>query len=112
LLATRLTATLGLHMDSLGAQSLRARIEQQEHWRQAAAVIRGAQSATDPDAGDVEDIGDGVRLYATREEQRQEIDGRPTLVVRRLTKRIVDGRWETFYDVERARPLDPWSLNG
>lgn len=92
-------------MDANGAQTLRARLEQQEHWRQADAVARGEQSATDPDAWDLDELGDGVRLYDIREEHRQVVDGQPVLVIQRMTKRLVDGRWETVYEVERTRPL-------
>jgi hypothetical protein len=92
-------------MDSKGAQTLRARLEQQEHWRQADAVQRGDQPATDPDAWDLEGTTEGLRLYSTREEHRELVDGRPALVIQRLTKRLVDGRWETVYEVERTRWL-------
>ncbi|HEX9314810.1 MAG TPA: hypothetical protein VGA71_05280, partial [Actinomycetota bacterium] len=47
----------------------------------------------DPDAQELEEIGDGVRLYG-REEQRLTVDGRPALVTFRVVKRLVDGRWE------------------
>lgn len=92
-------------MDSKGAQTLRARLEQQEHWRQAEAVERGEQPATDPDAWDLEELKEGLRLYGIREEHRQLVDGRPALVIQRLTKRLVDGRWDTVYEVERTRWL-------
>ncbi len=92
-------------MDSKGAQTLRARLEQQEHWRQADAVQRGEQPAIDPDAWDLEGLTEGLRLYSIREEHRELVDGRPALVIQRLTKRLVDGRWETAYEVERTRWL-------
>ena len=88
-----------------GAHLLQARIEQQEHWRRAGAVQRGEQAATDPDGTDLEDIGDGVRRYNVREEHRQVVDGAPALVIQRMTKRLVDDRWETVYEVERVRPF-------
>jgi uncharacterized caspase-like protein len=92
-------------MDANGAQTLRARLEQQEHWRQAEAVAHGEQPATDPDAWELDELGDGVRLYDIREEHRQVIDGQPVLVIQRMTKRLVNGRWDTVYEVERTRPL-------
>jgi hypothetical protein len=92
-------------MDTTGVRTLRERIEQQEHWRSAAAVARGDQPATDPDAWDLEELAEGLRLYATREEHRELVDGQPALVIHRLTKRLVDGRWQTVYAVERTRFL-------
>jgi hypothetical protein len=92
-------------MDAHGAQTLRDRLEQQEHWRQAEAVAHGQQPATDPDSSDLDELGDGVRLYGVREEHRQVVDGQPVLVIQRMTKHLVDGRWETVYEVERTRPL-------
>lgn len=92
-------------MSSQGAQILRARLEQQEHWRQAEAVRNGGQPAVDPDAWELEELGEGLRLYATREQHRRVVNGHDELVVERFTKRLVDGRWETTYEVERARPL-------
>jgi hypothetical protein len=92
-------------VDARGAQTLRARLEQQEHWRRAEAVGRGEQSATDPDAWDLEELSEELRLYRTREEHRSLVDGRPALVIHRMTKRLVDGRWETVYAVERTRWL-------
>jgi len=92
-------------MDATGAQRLRTRLEDQEHWRRAEAVTRGQLPRVDPDATDLEEIGDGIRLYGTREEHRRLVDGVPSLVVERLTKRLVDGSWHTVYEVERVRPL-------
>jgi hypothetical protein len=92
-------------MDAKGAQTLRARLEQQEHWRQAEAVERGEQPANDPDAWDLDELGDGFRRYGIREEHRELVDGRPALVIQRLTKRLVGGRWVTTYELERTRWL-------
>jgi len=92
-------------MDGNGAKALSARLEQQEHWRQAHAVARGEQSATDPDAWELDELGDGVRLYSTREEHRQVVDGQAVLVIQRMTKHLVDDRWDTLYEVERTRSL-------
>jgi hypothetical protein len=88
-----------------GAQILQARIEQQEHWRRAGAVRRGEQSATDPDSAELDELGEDVRLYGIREEHRQLVDGGPALVIQRLTKRLVEDRWKTVYEVERVRSL-------
>jgi hypothetical protein len=92
-------------MDASGANTLRQWFEQQEHWRLAPAVTNGEQPQTDPDVWELEEFGDDLRLYRVREEERRTIDGQPSLVIRRLTKRLVDGRWETLYEIERVRPL-------
>ena len=65
--------------------SLKRRIEQQAHWQQADAVRDGRQLPVDPDSDALEEIGDGFRLYSVR----QAADG-----VRRVCKRLVDGRWQ------------------
>ncbi len=72
-------------MDANGARELSKRLEAQEHWRQAAAVLRGEQSATDPDAQDLEELRE-----------------RPAVVTHRLCKRLRDERWEVTYEVERV----------
>ena len=93
-------------MSSQGARTLQARLEQQAHWRQAPAVQRGDQSATDPDAWELEELREGLRLYNVREQHREVVDDRPALVIQRLTKRLVDERWATVYEIERVRPLE------
>lgn len=92
-------------MDAHGARELRKRLKDQEHWRQAPAVLAGDQPATDPDLSELEELGEGVRYYA-REEQRTTVDGRPALVTYRLTKTLVDGSWETSLARESVRYLD------
>ena len=91
-------------MDATGAETLRTWIEQQEHWREALSVQRGEQPSTDPDVWELEERRNGTRLYSAREQQRQIVEGRPVLVTQRLTKQLVNGRWETVYEVERTRP--------
>jgi hypothetical protein len=88
-------------MDPQLLQTLEGRLAQQAHWRQAPAVQRGEQAATDPDAYELEELGDGVRLYSTREQHREILEGRKVLVTSRLRKRLIDGRWETRYETER-----------
>lgn len=85
-------------------QTLEGRLAQQAHWRQAPAVQRGEQSATDPDAYDLEELQDGLRLYGTREQQRRIVEGRKVLITQRLTKRLADGSWATVYETEHVRP--------
>ena len=85
-------------------QTLQARLAQQAHWRLAPAVQRGEQSATDPDAYDLEELQEGLRLYSTREQQRRTVEGRKVLVTQRLTKRLIDGSWATVYETEHVRP--------
>jgi hypothetical protein len=79
-------------MDAAGAEELRKRLEEQAHWAQAEAVKDGRQPATDPDARDLEKIGDGVRFYA-RDQQRTTIDGRSALVTLRIVKELIQGEW-------------------
>lgn len=86
-------------MDANGARELSKRLEAHEHWRQAPAVLRGEQPATDPDAPELEEIGDGIRLYR-REERPSFVNGTASPAAQRLCKRLVDGRWETSYEAE------------
>ena len=90
--------------DSQLLQTLAGRLEQQAHWRLAPAVQRGEQSATDPDAYDLEELQDGLRLYGTRDQQRQTVEGRNVLLTQRLTKRLADGSWATVYETEHVSP--------
>jgi Type VI secretion system, TssF len=85
-------------------RTLEGRLAQQAHWRLAPSVQRGEQSATDPDAYQLEELQEGLRLYSIREQQRRTVEGRKVLVTQRLTKRLVDGRWTTVYEVEHVRP--------
>jgi hypothetical protein len=72
-------------LDAAGAEKLRRRIEQQEHWRLAQAVLDGRQPAVDPDLNDLTEYVDGLRVYSSRVTR----DG-----VVQLCKRLVDGVWE------------------
>jgi hypothetical protein len=92
-------------MDANGARELSKRLEAQEHWRQADAVLSGEQPASDPDAQDLEELGEGVRRYGV-ETQRTTFEGLPALVTHRLFRRLVDGRWETSLEVERVQYLE------
>jgi hypothetical protein len=83
--------TKGSSVDAAGAAKLRWRIEQQQHWRQAPAVLDGRQPSVDPDMDDLVSVGDAIRIYA----ERYTSDGHM-----RLCKRLVDGVWE-------HGPLDP-----
>ena len=88
-------------MDANGARELSKRLEAQEHWRQATAVQNGEQTAADPDAQDLEELGDGIRLYGL-ETQSSTVNGSDSRVTHRLCKRLVDGRWETSYEADPA----------
>ena len=88
-------------MDANGARELSKRLEAQEHWRQAAAVLRGEQSATDPDAHELEELSNDLRRYGT-EQQETTMDGRPAVVTHRICKRLRDERWETTLEIERV----------
>ena len=72
-------------MDAAGARELRWRIEQQQHWRQAEAVVDGRQPTVDPDMNELVSLGDGIRVYS----ERFTSEGRF-----RLCKRLVGGLWE------------------
>jgi hypothetical protein len=69
-------------------------------------VERGLQPAVDPDGWDLAEIGEGVRLYNVREQHRKVIDGHPAIVTQRLTKRLVDGWWQTSYEQEAVQHLE------
>ena len=92
-------------MDANGARELSKRLEAQEHWRQAAAVLRGEQPAADPDAQDLEELHEGLRRYGV-ETQETRIDGRPAVVTHRFCKRLRDDRWEATLEVERVQYLE------
>ncbi|HEY8629050.1 MAG TPA: hypothetical protein VIL73_00720 [Gaiellaceae bacterium] len=92
-------------MDANGARELSKRLEAQAHWRQATAVQTGEQPTSDPDAQDLDELGEGVRRYGI-ETQRTTVEGRPALVTHRLCKRLRDGRWEVTLDVESIDYLE------
>jgi N-acetyl-anhydromuramyl-L-alanine amidase AmpD len=92
-------------MDANGARELTKRLEAQAHWRQATAVQTGEQPTSDPDAQDLEELGESVRRYGS-ETQRTTVEGRPALVSHRLCKRLRNGRWEATLDVERVDYLE------
>ena len=68
-------------MDAAGAQELQRRLAAHAHWRQAEAVLDGRQPPADPDAPELEEIGEGLRLYRRSSGFR-------------TVKRLVGGRWE------------------
>ena len=68
-------------MDAAGAQELHRRLSAQAHWQQAQAVQNGSQPPADPDAGELEEIRDGIRFYGCSHGVR-------------TVKCLVDGRWE------------------
>ena len=72
-------------LDAAGAEKLRWRIEQQQHWRQAPAVLDGRQPSIDPDLNDLVELGDGLRIYSSRITRG---------CVVQVYKRLVDGVWE------------------
>jgi len=92
-------------MDANGARELTKRLEAQAHWRQATAVQTGEQPTLDPDAQDLDELGEGVRRYGI-ETQRMTVEGRPALVTHRLCKRLREGRWEATLDVESVDYLE------
>ena len=92
-------------MDANGARELTKRLEAQAHWQQATSVQTGDQPTSDPDAQDLDELGEGVRRYGI-ETQRMTVEGRPALVTHRLCKRLREGRWEVTLDVESIDYLE------
>ena len=91
-------------MDAAGAELIRQRIEQHEHWRPAEAVVEGTQSPVDPDRDELEELGNGTRIYGLQ--QRHEIvEGTHALTTYRLQKRIVSGHWERELIVENVQQV-------
>jgi hypothetical protein len=72
-------------VDAAGAERLRLRIEEHQHWRQATAVLEGRQPPADPDHDQLETIGEGIRLYSPRVTRNGIV---------RMCKRLVNGTWE------------------
>jgi hypothetical protein len=91
-------------MDVNGARELSKRLEAQQHWQQATAVQQGDQPAADPDASDLVEMADGLRLYR-RESDGTPTNGAKTSAADRPCKRLVDGRWETSYEADEPRPF-------
>ena len=91
-------------MDAMGARILRDQIAERQ-WSRAPAVRERRQPATDPDEGELELVDGDLRVYRSQTVSSV-LDGRPSTVRRHLTKRLVDGTWESSYVVERADPVD------
>ena len=72
-------------MDAAGAEKLRWRIEQQQHWRHAQAVLDGRQPSVDPDLTELEEFGGELRVYSLRPTRNG---------LARICKRLIDGVWE------------------
>jgi hypothetical protein len=72
-------------MDVRGAEHLRRRIEQHQHWLQAQAVLDGLQPATDPDAEDLVELHDELRVYRDRH-----------------AKQLVNGWWHSSVEAREA----------
>jgi hypothetical protein len=73
-----------------GARQLDWQIRCHQHWRQARAVRDGLQSARDPDADDLIELGDGIRLYLIHERGRASVIRNGGV---QLRKTVVDGWW-------------------
>lgn len=85
------------HMDIQGARILSRRLAEQAQWELAAAVRAGAAPRTDPDAAELTESHEGLRVYGAQVESTV-IDGQSALVERRFCKRLVDGEWRAFVD--------------
>ena len=72
-------------MDARGAEHLRRRIEQHQHWVQAQAVRDGLQPARDPDADELLELRDELRVYRDRH-----------------AKRLVNGWWHSGVEAREA----------
>jgi hypothetical protein len=68
-------------------------------------VQTGEQPTSDPDAQDLDELGEVVRRYGI-ETQRTTVEGRPVLVTHRLCKRLREGRWETSFEVEHVEGFE------
>jgi hypothetical protein len=77
-------------MDPAGADALKFRLEQQQHWLTADAVRDGLQPRVDPHLAALQEFGGNERLYDDR-------DGA-------FAKQLLDGNWTR---VEMADRLDP-----
>ncbi len=89
-------------MDISGAVVLSQRIAQQEQWRRARAVRSGVQPAIDPDGHALESFHDDIRYYQS-DDLVEVVDGRSTLVTRRVCKRLVEDAWKYDVIVERVQ---------
>ena len=92
-------------MDVAGAAELQKRIEEQAHWQQARAVRDGRLPPRDPDALELEEIRDGIRLYR-REQRRTVVDGRAAVVTVRVVKQLVGDEWQRSLVEEEVVYLD------
>jgi len=92
-------------MERVGAEALSFRLEQQAQWDQAPAVRDGRQPRTDPDAVELEEIGEGVRIYRSHEVPGT-MDGRQAILSQRLVKRLALGYWENDVEVDCYRYAD------
>ena len=88
-----------------GAGELEWRIACQTHWRQAAAVRDGRQSACDPDGESVQELGDGFRRLpgsGDRTETRRPVLGRLRAAPQAPRRRLV-ARGDRGAALERRR---------
>jgi hypothetical protein len=91
-------------MNADGSRVLAERIAQHQHWLQAEAVRAGSQTDVDPDADELEEMYDGVRVYG-RETHQTTVDGRTRVVTQRLVKRLVAGYWEASLERDQTDPV-------
>jgi len=89
-------------MDVAGAKIVHARIAERQ-WRSAPSVRDGRQPQVDPDLHALELVDGDLRSYGL-ETASAVVNGVPTVLRRRLTKRLVDGAWESSWEAEHADP--------
>ena len=80
-------------MSADAARTLARRIAEHQQWQRAEAVRAGEQPPLDPDADDLVEMDEDLRIYAKRAGQR-------------MRKRLIEGRWETdvVHETGPARP--------
>jgi hypothetical protein len=76
----------------LSGEALRLRLTEQEQWEEAESVLDGRQPRVDPDNADLEELGDGTRIYRLHEVDGT-MDDLPARISRRLVKRLEAGAW-------------------
>ncbi len=86
-------------MELSGAEALRWRLAQQEHWRSAQAVRTGQQPPFDPHGHALESFRGTLRVYRM-EPAVEMVHGRPATVTTRMTKRLIDQAWHEQVEIE------------
>lgn len=95
------------HLDSRVGEPLNLRLLEQAHWQQAASVQDGHQPRIDPDNAELEELGDGIRIYRLYEVDGF-MDGHPAVITRHVVKTLVGGEWQSELEIDcYKRPGGP-----